>query len=48
MPLRCLLGFHKRARRKPCNTDQSPRRFCQYCRKPMEKMPDGDWVVKRG
>jgi hypothetical protein len=47
MPVRCLLGFHKRAKRKPCSKGYGPLKFCQYCRQPMEKAPDGEWRVKR-
>jgi hypothetical protein len=46
-PLRCLLGFHERAKRSACSKGVGPLRFCQHCLQPMEKTPNGDWRVTR-
>jgi hypothetical protein len=41
------LGFHRRARRKPCHKGHDPLKYCEFCRQPMEKNADGDWRAVR-
>jgi hypothetical protein len=47
MRLLCLLGFHRRSRRRAHPDEAGYVSVCRHCRKPMRRQSNGRWTLSK-